>query len=239
MSARSQYGARVVVALMLTVVACGKGARPSSSDSAAGAVTAGGSASSAAAQPAHAIPRAVEEAGAFGESLYDAAKAGDWTTANAALDSLRTAVSQLPADAPSGTRATLTALLDSLTGDIQGKRRLPAQMHANRVTYASADLLRPYAPPTPVEVVLLDYEGRELEIWAAQNDRAKLAQTKQDLRRLWDEVRPQVASRNPTQAKHTDDLVVRIEQATTPAQIRGLATPFLDEVDLLEKVFTG
>jgi hypothetical protein len=231
MSSRSQFGAFCVAALVLAAAGCSRGGRPSSSDSAAGAVAAGSSESS------RAIPPAIEQVGAHGEALYDAATVGDWRTATASLDSLRTAVAQLPSDVASDTRATLTALADSLSRDIQSRQQLQAQMDANRVTYVSVDLLRPYAPTTPVQIVLMDYLGRELEIGAARNDAAKLAQTSKAIRRTWAEVRPQIASRDPAQAMHTEALVARIEKTRTPADVRRVATPFLDEVDLLEKVF--
>jgi hypothetical protein len=196
------------------------------------------------------IPPAIDAVGTYGEDLYDVVKAGDWKKASLYLDSLRTAAAQLPSGLSAEWRATdrlpssdakhsLEALVDSLNAEIASKRRLEAQVDANRVTYISAELVRPYTSKTPVQVLLLDYEGRELEIWATAKNQTKLTTTKADIRKFWDEVRPQVESRNPTQAKHTEDLVAQIEKAKTPAELKKLATPFLDEVDLLEKVFTN
>lgn len=188
---------------------------------------------------AGAVPATVDSLGARAEDLYDVVKAGQWAKASTLVDSLRAAVEALPPSTDADTRRTLRENVDFLRQQVAGRRRVAATAAANRVTYASAQLVRAYTSPTPVQVLLLDYEGRELEIWSAQNDMAKLATTKTDLRRLWNEVRPQVAARNAAQASHTDSLVARIESARTASAVRALAKPFLDEVDLLEKVFTG
>jgi len=185
------------------------------------------------------VPPSVDAVGTHGEDLYDQAKARDWKKATGHLDSLRVAIGKLPADIPANTKASLTALSDSLAADIAGKNRAKAMVDANRVTLLATDLVRPYASATPVQVMLLDYEGRELEIWSTARDTIKLAATKRDLRRTWDEIRPEVQKRNPKQAEHTETLVARIDAAKTPAELSKLATPFLDEVDLLEKVFAS
>lgn len=185
-----------------------------------------------------AVPVALDSLGARAENMYDVVKAGQWAKASVAVDSLLATVEALPSSADADARRLLREGIDSLRAQIASRRRVPAMATANRMTHTSAQLVQGYASPTPTQIILLDYEGRELEIWAGQNDMAKLAATKADLRRIWDEVRPQVAARNAAQAAHTDSLVARIESARTAAAVRALAKPFLDEVDLLEKVFT-
>ncbi len=157
-------------------------------------------------------------------------------------------------DSAAGTAATTatTAIADSgkklsagvpktvdAVREIGAKDRHKAMIDANRATFVSAELVRNYSGPTPEQVLLLDYEGRELEIWVALKNADKLATTKADIRRFWNELRGFVVARNSAQAQHTDALVARIEKANTPAELGRLATPFLDEVDLLEKVFTN
>lgn len=222
--------------LAATLVACAKGSEkyPGSYESAAGNVGARPSTTTAT-KPTASVPPSVDAVGTHGEDLYDQVKAGSWKKASEHLDSLRAAIAQLPADV--NTKASLTALTDSLSRDIAGKRREQGMIDANRVTYLAAEMTRPYASTVPVQVMLLDYDGRELEIWSAARDNEKLAATKRDLRRTWDEIRPEIQKRNPKQAEHTETLVARIEAAKTPAELSKLATPFLDEVDLLENVF--
>jgi hypothetical protein len=94
-----------------------------------------------------------------------------------------------------------------------------------------------YRPPVPVEVTRLDYSGRELEIWAEANDVPKLQETARAMRREWDAVRSAVEARSVVKAERFAALVARVEKARTPAEFARLATPVLDEVDNLEKVF--
>jgi hypothetical protein len=185
------------------------------------------------------VPKTVDAVGSYAEDLYDEAKAGNWRKAARLLDSLRAGIAQLPAEVPADAKKSLSATADSLQREIGAKDRNKAMIDANRATYVSAELVRNYSGPTPGQVLLLDYEGRELEIWAAMKNADKLATTKADIRRFWNELRRFVVARNPAQAQHTDALIARIEKANTPAELGLLASPFLDEVDLLEKVFTN
>lgn len=50
--------------------------------------------------------------------------------------------------------------------------------------------LRQFAPTIPVELTLLDYYGRELEMKAHENDRAGLQATRTDIETTWHTLRP-------------------------------------------------
>ena len=229
----------------LIAIACNKSSESARvSDSAAGtavniAPPATTSADSTKKVSSAGVPKAVDAVGSFAEDLYDEAKARNWGKASKLLDSLRAAITQLPAEVPADAKTSLSATADSLRREIGAKDRYKAMIDANRATYVSAELVRNYSGPTPGQVLLLDYEGRELEIWAAMKNADKLATTKTDIRRFWDELRHWVVARSPTQAQHTDALIGRIDKANSPAELGRLATPLLDEVDLLEKVFTN
>ena len=83
----------------------------------------------------------------------------------------------------------------------------------------------------------LDYYGRELEVWALANDVNKLQATAREMRQTWDALRPAVEAKSATEAKKFDALVAQVETAKTPAAYIRVATPVLDEVDNLEKLF--
>lgn len=110
---------------------------------------------------------------------------------------------------------------------------------ANHLTELGAQLASGYQSQVPTGVVLLDYYGRELEIWSEAGDLAKLRSTSADIRRTWNALRPQVAARGGTaEASAFDALVSRVGAAATPPAFAAVATPILDAVDGLEKVFT-
>jgi uncharacterized membrane-anchored protein YhcB (DUF1043 family) len=94
-----------------------------------------------------------------------------------------------------------------------------------------------YKLSVPVDVVKLDYYGRELEVWAQAKDANKLQATARELRRSWDSLRASIETHSATEAKTFDALVKRVESAKTSADYARVATPVLNEVDNLEKLF--
>ncbi len=231
-------------------VACGGSGASGAADGSASAPagrTAGSSSANAAVTPQKPTgattvgETAIAAVGTHGEDLYDAVKANDWTRARSIMDSLATSSQLLTGGtaAASGEQQQLSAVLDTL------RRVVPARQHdvaleaANRVTYLAARMEGQYHPATPVEVLLLDYYGRELEVWSAARNSAKLTHTRTDLQATWNALRPAIQTRGRgDQAMRTDSLVKKIAAASSPAEYSRLAKPFLDEVDELEKVFT-
>ncbi len=109
---------------------------------------------------------------------------------------------------------------------------------ANQIMLIAANLTEPFHPKTPVDVTRLDFYGRELEIWSAAKDEAKLKTTADALQEIWKKVRPAVVGHNgKAVAKTFDGLVDKLTRAKSPEDFKAIATPILDEVDNLEKVF--
>ena len=185
------------------------------------------------------IPAAINDVGTYGEDLYDQAKVEGWTRAKAYLDSLHIAATNLPDDQPvQRQRSALDSAIIALDEAVAARNRAAALEAANRVTYIAAQMATPYRAATPIAVALLDYYGRELEIWASQKNLPKLKETAAALERTWTALRPTVEqSGGATAARDTDRLVARIKAAKSPAGYASIATPFLDQVDELEKVF--
>jgi hypothetical protein len=225
----------IIGAAVALLGACGRTDKSASvgsnTDSAGGAVAAATPTATTTDSAASAVVAAV---GTHGEDLYDQAKLGDWTKAQAIMDSLDASARGLKGNE----NAQITGVLDTLRGAISAHKRDAALEASNRVTLVAATLSEPYHPKTPADVVRLDYYGRELEIWSAQKNMKKLAETAADIRRTWDAVRPAVVSAGGDKAAATTDaLIVRLTAAKSPADYAKLATPFLDVVDELEKPF--
>lgn len=187
------------------------------------------------------VPPALDAIGTHGEDLYDAVKAANWAKARSITDSLDASVRALPSGGQGAApqQQQLSAEIDSLHRFVSGKQQSAAIKAANQITYLEAKMTAQYHPAMPAEVVLLDYYGREIEIWSGEKNSAKLTQTSNDIQQTWNTLRPMVeAHGGASQATRTDNLVKSIAAAKTPAAYARLATPFLDEVDALEKVFT-
>jgi hypothetical protein len=189
-------------------------------------------------------PASLVDVGEFGENIYDAARDKDFAAAAKKLDALKVATRKLKADLanPSADQKKgleqLDAQIAALDKTVSAKDRQATMLAANQVTLIAAELTEPYRVPVPVAITRLDYLGRELEIWAAASDVKKLQATGLDIRSTWSKVRPAVDSHGGVaQAKKFEELVVQVEKATTAGDYARVATPILDQVDELEKVF--
>lgn len=231
-------------ALFLIVVACAGSGNATRTDTVATSRARAATERAAAPAPPIApapVPQTVTDIGNHGEDLYDAVHASNWSKAQAIVDSLDGSVNALPAgDARiQPQRAALSAVLDTVHREVAARHRYAALEAANQVTYRAAKMTEPFAPSTPAAVALLDFYGREVEIWAAQKNMPKLQETTSAMRATWNMVRPAVESHGGiAAARDMERDVASIEAARTPAAFARLATPVLDQVDVLEKVFT-
>lgn len=180
--------------------------------------------------------RSIEAIGHHAEDLYDHARLQDWQNCAIDVDGLREAAALLGAD--EGTHNVQSQIMPI---DSAITRRDPrALMHlANDLTRQSAEMMRPYSPGVPVDVTLLDFYGREIELAAAENDLPRLQSTRESITSAWSSLRETVTKRGgEAQAVRFDSVVEKLAQARTAEEFGATATPILDEVDVLEGVFT-
>jgi hypothetical protein len=225
--------------IAVLAVACSRAADRQDDSAVAATVGAAGAAPAPSQGAPSPIPPVIDSIGTHGEDLYDAIAAGNWTKAKQLADLLRADLNQVPRmsrDAGS----SLVGLVDSTTQAIAAKQRHTGLVTANEITRVAAEMTRAFTTATPVEVLLLDYYGRELEIWSAVSDTTRLRSTTAAVRKAWDLVKPAVlAKKGSATAAKMDGIVATLEKASTPAQWKAAAKPLLDQVDELEKVFTG
>src|SRR6267142_702767 len=172
----------------------------------------GVSVAAAAADPSTSLPAALSQVGEDAETVYDAVKAADWSTARRHVASVRRP-------------AAVTA-----------QHRAAALREANRLTLIAAEMASVFSPPVPLAVTRLDYLGRELEIWSQPSDPPRLEATAADIRATWQQLRPTLdATRDARIVAELDALVTRLHAAQP--RYRMLAGELLDAVDRLEAVF--
>jgi histone H3/H4 len=186
-----------------------------------------------------AVPTSLADAGEYGENVYDYANANDWKNAAIKLAALRQAAKSVHNDVKNKSAAVdrLDEHVAALDQFVAAKDKHLAMREANQVTIDAAEMSTAYKLSVPVQVTKLDYYGRELEVWAQVQDANKLASTVRELRQTWESLRPTIESRSSTEAKKFDALVAQVESNKTPAHYARVATPVLDEVDNLEKLF--
>jgi hypothetical protein len=185
------------------------------------------------------VPTSLSNAGEYGENVYDYAKANDWKNADVKLAALKDASKSVRADVKNQSAAVdrLATNVATLDRAVVAKDRQATMREANQVTLDVANMTTAYKLTVPVEVTKLDYYGRELEVWAQAKDANKLQATAGEMRQTWDSLRSPIGSRSATEAKKFDALVARVAAAKTPADYARVATPVLNEVDNLEKLY--
>lgn len=185
-----------------------------------------------------AMPASLSAVGENGENIYDAVMGGDWHKANSAYAVLKREAGKLPAAIPPSSRKQLGHVIAALGHDLSTKTKHGALVDANEVTYIVANLSRSYRTPAPAEASLLDYYGRNLQIWSAAHDRPKLKAAARHIQQTWQKLRPQVVSHGgQAEAKRFDQTVNEVIHAKTAGDYNRVASPFLEEVDKVEKVF--
>ena len=185
---------------------------------------------------------AIEELGHHAEDAYDQAKVADWAKGKASVDGVKTAVRRLgPAQRNDAALVRrVEGAVSSLERAVSDRDQRAAMREANLLTRLDAELSRPFTPAVPADVTLLDYFGRELEIWTSARDEAKLRSTVEAMGTTWRGLRPQVIGRGGSRvATRFDSLVKQAESTRSVDALARLATPILDEVDSLEGVFAS
>jgi len=187
------------------------------------------------------VPGQLESVAHYSENLYDAARTNDWVAAAAQLDTLKRGATDLSATVKGSAelKSSVSSQLAVIDTSVSNRNRAATLRSANEVTRLAAELTRPYNPQVPVEITLLDYSGRELELWAEADDSTKLRAATVTMRQTWDTVRNTVEKQRGglAAAVSFDALIARAESATTSGDYAAVAAPILDEVDKLERLF--
>ena len=225
----------VIAFLMIWMSACSSGSSGATKTNKAAAPPTANSARST----EETVPASLSNAGEYGENIYDYAKASDWKNANRKLAALRETVKNVRADVKNQSASVdrLDARVAALDRNVTAKDRQATMREANQLTLDVANMTSAYKLSVPVGVTKLDYYGRELEIWAQAKDANKLQATAREMRQTWDSLRPSIENHSAKEARKFDGLVARVESATTPADYARVASPMLNEVDNLEKLF--
>jgi len=183
------------------------------------------------------LPAALSRVGEDAETVYDAVKAADWSTARRHVASVRRPAADIVRQWPSKSQvAALESALPALEAAVTSQHRAAALREANRLTLIAAEMASVFSPPVPLAVTRLDYLGRELEIWSQPSDPPRLEATAADIRATWQQLRPALdATRDARIVAELDALVTRLHAAQP--RYRALAGELLDAVDRLEAVF--
>ncbi|MBF1990956.1 hypothetical protein [Fischerella thermalis] len=182
----------------------------------------------------------LNQIGEYSKTIYNLIKTNNWTEAKHHLSLLK-AVSDSFKTQKGRTDVNLAKLDSSITvlqSTVAAKNH-QAMCDANQVSAIAAQLAMQLEPKMPLEVAMLDYYGRELEIWAADKNTARLKNVAGKIRETWEALRPAIQSHggSPQLLKFDDTLVALVETASSPTEYSLLAAPVQGEVNNLRKVF--
>jgi ATP-dependent DNA ligase len=97
------------------------------------------------------VPKPLASAGEYGENVYDAAKTGDWKTADQKVASLKDSASRLTAGS-SQERSALRSEITSLEKAVSQRYARAAQLESNQVTLTVAEMSAGYSNPVQTRI---------------------------------------------------------------------------------------
>jgi hypothetical protein len=184
-------------------------------------------------------PKSLAAVDEFGENFFDYAKDQKWDKAAAKVAELKkdaaSLADELTDDAVKTKLAKLVAAVDKAVAE---KQQVAAMRASNQITLLTAKLGEAYPHKVPSEVAMIDYYGREVEVWSVAKNDKKLTSSSAALQKTWKKVRPDViAHKGQEMATKFDGLVAKLKAAMSPDEFMAAAGPILDAVDDLEDVF--
>jgi len=175
------------------------------------------------------------------EEMYQLALAGKLERAGRRLELLKknaAALSSLP-NQPNILLPRLGQTLADLEQACGAKDRLEILRYANRVTLIAATLAVPLKPRVPTEVALLDYNSRELAIWADARKLEKLSGIVIRMHLAWQTLMPKLIECDGIkELRRFSDLMGRLEQARTPEDYSRISRQIAPELDTMKVIFS-
>jgi len=173
-------------------------------------------------------------------SAYNAANSGKWNAVASNVRRIRkTALESNLAQIIGGDdTGKINSSLDALEKAASAKDRKSALVAANQLSLAMIYIAGKYNPAIPMGISLLEYYGRELQIWSAFKDPEKLRSTVKDISATWDVLKGPVRARGGiAEEKVISALVFGLEKASSNDEVMRIYPQLLKQVSRLEKLF--
>ncbi len=175
------------------------------------------------------------------EEIYGLARSNRWRAAERGLGVLKRseeALGTLQNEESAALQPRLRKTVADLGEAVAARRRADAMRLANKITLIEAAMAEPFRPRTPTNVGLLDYYGRELEIWSEARDMDRLSYTVLRMHLTWQTLIPKLGPQSDIKViKKFADLLRHLDGAKEPEEYARLAAQVHEEVDALEKSF--
>lgn len=121
---------------------------------------------------------------------------------------------------------------------VASQDRMITMKSANKVMMLGARLAEAHNSPVPINVAVIGYCGRKLEILAETESVFDLSDTVTKLHLSWQQLIPLVTAYGGLkEVKRFAEIMKHLESAKKPDEYGKLASSVVDEVDNIEKVF--
>jgi hypothetical protein len=175
------------------------------------------------------------------EDIFTLALGGKMERVGKKLDTLKknaAAFAYVQDEASSILLPRLGRTIADLERAIATKNRLDTMRFSNRITLIAATVAVPFRPSIPTEVSLLDYNGRELEIWSEAKKTDKLSSIVIRMHLAWQTLMPKLIEQNRIkELRRFSDLMGHLELARVPEDYSRLSRQVLVETDVLKAIF--
>jgi len=188
-----------------------------------------------------AIQPELEALSGCAEDIYDQAKLNKWHKIRRKLDELKkheTAIRSLRNEESDFFSKRLRTKIGELEQAISVKSKIGTMRAANNIALLEVAMIGDLKPHVPINVMLLEYCGRQLEILSEEKDIDRLSNLVLRMHLIWQNLIPQLIDKGGTkEIKSFAEIMKRLERAKTPEEYSQLAKQVLDELDNIEKVF--
>ncbi|MDR3581413.1 MAG: hypothetical protein P4L44_15740 [Oryzomonas sp.] len=132
----------------------------------------------------------------------------------------------------------LMGVTSDLERAIASQDRINAMKSANKIMILGARLAEAHNPPVPINVAVIAYCGRKLEILSETENVLDLSDTVAKLHLSWQQLIPQVSAHGGLkEVKKFAEIMKRLESAKTSDEYGKLASSVVEEIEFIEKIF--
>lgn len=178
--------------------------------------------------------------GSAAEEIYGLVKGGRWKHADGKLEALKKGEQPLKGIQNEESSLLLPRLVKTTT-DLEealgARNRMDSLRFANRLTFIEAVMAGSLESPMLTNMNLLDYFGRELEIWSEAKNLDRLSNLVVRMHLTWQSLMPQLITDGcgTKHVKKFSEIMKNLELAKTPEEYGRLAGRVSEEIDSLDK----
>jgi hypothetical protein len=191
--------------------------------------------------PANANLNELEQMIGNAGDIYDKVKANHWKHLDKKLNSIVKVEQLLPSVTPEKDMPyykNLMGVTSDLERAIASQDRIVAMKSANKVMMLCARLAEAHNSPVPINVAVIGYCGRKLEILSETENVLDLSDTVAKLHLSWQQLIPLVSANGGLkEVKRFAEVMKHLESAKTPDEYGRLASSVVEQIDIIEKMF--